>query len=857
MNTHHKQLLASVVAFTLCLAVSAQQATLRIDDSKQYQHITGFGGFVCSPQFGYNHMNSAEIKQVWGKNSKLGCNIVRLYLPIGRNSWPQSLSTAKQLKNMGCIIFASPWGQPAEWKTNNSSNAKNEGESEGHLKPENYADYAKYLNDYVLYLRQNGVELDAISIQNEPDWPCSYAGCVWTTAEMCTFLRDYADQIDCKIIAPESIGCSDGFANALNQGNVIGHFDIYGGHQYGDIQSAYKKLGAQGKELWMTEYLINWNENQDTQRNFNWSEDAFNFARSINKCLLNDFNAWIHYAAKRFYGMIGDGQYGTSNGAITRRGYIFGQFSKYITGMTRIGSEWDNGTNKLEGSAYLSQTGDTVVAIVINSGDNSCELTIDLPFYTTLGKRSVTTSSTRYSMTETALNYDSETCRPTVEILASSVTTVLFVKSRERQHSDMAGSTQPFDPIESLERSRSAFGTAYKLTGKTATFDHDNPLISKRTNDIAGHLTLNDRYTTLVMHVNSVSSTMNYSSSATTLYYLNGEGKVASHNYGDLDWSARTNFNILLDLSPATLTDGCTALISLTCNNWTSKLTIQFSDVFLLRNGDYTARLTGAFVEDDSYVMSYTSDPCCTAIDLTGVSQLPTDALPATTNPNAIYYVAANSGLQGNNIVCDGTCASLLLQAGQGDFRVRSSFNAIQASLLCTLAGRRMLILPFTADIPECVAAYTVQFDGTEVTLTPLTDGSIPAHTPVLVEADGTYQFSGSGEVSTPVSAVSDEWHGSYSSIPLYSGDYVLTTEEGQWGFTRLTASDVLPSFDVYFSPQRNDTPAFIPLQTTVVDGMTRTSATDAGTATFNLTGQRVGPGYKGIVIRNGKKYLR
>ena len=92
-----KKIYLSFIAFLCCLGVTlqAQNATLRIDAGTKYQHITGFGGFVCSPQFGYNHMSQSEIKKVWGGGSTVGCNIMRLYIPIGRNSWSQSLQTAK------------------------------------------------------------------------------------------------------------------------------------------------------------------------------------------------------------------------------------------------------------------------------------------------------------------------------------------------------------------------------------------------------------------------------------------------------------------------------------------------------------------------------------------------------------------------------------------------------------------------------------------------------------------------------------------------------------------------------------------------------------------------------------------
>ena len=139
------------VAALLCMntaqAMAQTTATVRLDAQSKHQRITGFGGFVCSPQFTYNHMNTTEIKRVWGETSTVGCNIMRLYIPIGRNSWSQSLATAKTAKQMGLIVFASPWGQPAEWKTNGTINAKNSDGTTGKLKRENWADYAKYLED--------------------------------------------------------------------------------------------------------------------------------------------------------------------------------------------------------------------------------------------------------------------------------------------------------------------------------------------------------------------------------------------------------------------------------------------------------------------------------------------------------------------------------------------------------------------------------------------------------------------------------------------------------------------------------------------------------------------------------------
>lgn len=87
--------------------------------------------------------------------------------------------------------------------------SKNDDGTTGKLKQENWPDYAQYLEDYVQYLRENGVELDAISIQNEPDWPAQYAGCLWDPTEIADFVKTNDRSINCKIIALETLAISD------------------------------------------------------------------------------------------------------------------------------------------------------------------------------------------------------------------------------------------------------------------------------------------------------------------------------------------------------------------------------------------------------------------------------------------------------------------------------------------------------------------------------------------------------------------------------------------------------------------------------------------------------------------------
>ena len=637
-------------------------------------------------------------------------------------------------------------------------------------------------------------------------------------------------------MAPESIGCSDGYVNALNKADVLNGFDIYGGHQYGGIQSAYKNLAAKGKEIWMTEYLINWNENKSDaeKRNFDFSKDFFDFFRAINTCMVGDFNAWIHYAAKRYYAMLGDGTTGAgSSGTVTKRGYVMAHFAKFITGMTRIDINF--GSTPLEGSAYLSQTGDTVVAIVANTTDEEAPVTLDLPFYTQKGELLSTTKTK--SMTATTLSPETETCRPVATIPAQSVSTVRFVKSRERQASNMKGSTTRFDRLDDMTATKTGFGTNYKMSGKSKKLDHSNPLISSRTDASSGYVALNDRYSRLVIEVKKVTSTMNYSSAKTTLIYVNNAGDVASHDYGDLSLERRENFTLTFDLSPTTLKDGCQGIISLTNNNWSSTLTLTLGDV-TLDNGsnDYAATLSGDYVEDDSYVQEYTADVHCTDLDLTACTSSPS-TFPWQEGSNRMVWLSDQSTVgesaQSTNLIVGNVCQHLALSADGGDFRPKQAFNANDATLTAPIDGCRLLMLPFAANVPEGFEAFTLS-DALQLTAITV----IPAHTPVIIQGEGTAAFSGSGEVSFAKSPVDSWLRGTYTAIPLYAGDYLLAWQNGHWGFRRLDTPTTLQPFDVYAS--LNSSEGEVPIKV------------------FDLQGRQISnlSPKPGIYIKNGRKIV-
>ncbi|WKL49755.1 T9SS type A sorting domain-containing protein [Flavobacterium pectinovorum] len=802
------------VLFLSSAQLSAQNAKVQIDKNKTYQKVTGFGGFVCSPQFGYNYMSVDEIKKMWGTNSEAGYNIMRLYIP-GESNWATTLATAKLAKNdLGLKIFASPWTMPAEWKTNNSEVAvytdENGVKQVGYLKEEHYEDYALYLNRYVTYLSDNGVELDYISIQNEPDEMATYQGCIWTPVQIAAFVKNYGHLINCKVIAPESVGYSDAFSNAFLDADVMNNFEVYGVHQYGGIQSKYKQFQNYNKEIWMTEYLINWNSG-GTVRDFNWGIDAFSFANSVNDALLGNVNAWIHYSAKRYYALMGDGTNGTVSGEITKRGHILSQYAKFTTGTTRVESTWSDATAQLKGSSYINDAGDKIVLTIINPSQNTYNLTVDLPFYSVKGTKIITSQSV--DIQNTAISF-AETFRPVISIDPSSFITLIFEKSKERVPSQMTSKEVHYAKIENQSVTNAAFGTTYQMSGKTVTFANANPLISTNMDGSNGYLKLDNRYNKFILHVKSFTTANQANTDNTTLYYINDNGEVKSKNYGKFNFPTGVEFDLTFDISKSVLTDGCTGIIGLRNSNYSSVLTLNLGDVYFNIADEKAAEFAGIYSDDDSLLMDALQSTNYVSLDFrnaTGISSSQ-DWHAKSVNKNSIFYVADNN--TANNVISGTTCNNLKLMDQGGDFNVPFGFSALAASFTKTISGNDVLVLPYEANIPQGVISYTLEPSSAKIICNKI-EGVIPANTPVLLSGSGTFVFSGTGNVSTPKNLTVDQMNPVYIGVKAPAGSYTLKTVNNVTAFYPVTAGSepLISSFNFYLSEKIGYNATLLPLE--------------------------------------------
>lgn len=100
------------------------------------------------------------------------------------------------------------------------------------LRHDMYGAYAQHLNDFSGFMADNGVDLYAISVQNEPDYAQDWTW--WTPNEMIRFLRENAGSIGTKVIAPESFQYVKSFSDPiLNDPQALANLDILGAHLYG------------------------------------------------------------------------------------------------------------------------------------------------------------------------------------------------------------------------------------------------------------------------------------------------------------------------------------------------------------------------------------------------------------------------------------------------------------------------------------------------------------------------------------------------------------------------------------------------------------------------------------------------
>ncbi len=176
-------------------------------------------------------------------------------------------------------------------------------------------------------------------------------------------------------------------------------------------------------------------------------------------------------------------------------------------------------------------------------------------------------------------------------------------------------------------------------------------------------------------------------------------------------------------------------------------------------------------------------------------------------------------------------------------------------------AGWATLILPFNAEIPEGVKAYTsVALDGESVELVQVSEGGIKANTPYLIKGTGEYTFSGYGLADKD--SYEDEkglFVGTYVDYATTGGEYVLQKHDDKVGFYVVGESvkPTVKAYRCYLTAPASEIKAFFFFDDDDVTGINGVDAADIEIeAIYTINGAKVNSLQKGLNIvkmSNGK----
>ncbi len=217
------------------LPTKSTDASIVVDDSKKYQNIEGFGAALTdSSAYLLYNLPSSERHQVltklFGKNN---ANFTMIRLPLGASDFAlnnysyddnfdptlQNFSIGHDTKyiipllqeiikiNPNIEIVATPWSAPGWMKTNDSYFGVHDGKR-GELRQEYMATYAKYLAKSILAYQHYGINIQYLTLQNEPlHDPDNYGGMYMSAEQQHEFLNNYLapefthQNIDTKVLA--------------------------------------------------------------------------------------------------------------------------------------------------------------------------------------------------------------------------------------------------------------------------------------------------------------------------------------------------------------------------------------------------------------------------------------------------------------------------------------------------------------------------------------------------------------------------------------------------------------------------------------------------------------------------------
>lgn len=402
-------------------------STATIDRSTKYQTIDGFGFFGAKGVWWDNAGNLYNDAWATQVITDLGITIWRNELfPPGTATVPQDADWAKQkpvVEGLAKIATANRvplkfiftvWSPPADLKcavdangvalsgTPHPGGTKNGGT----LDPAKYIQYGNYLADGIQMYKNSGIDVYAISPQNEPLFAQSFNSCAYRGISYANMVKNVVPVVkarypNVKVFGSENMLEMEGgkdrqyFFNAAlkNDANAISNIDVLAIHGYSDGVSPTASSGLatlwnttktehaipSGKPYWMTEtsgYFDNWLGNS-TQKS-----GAINLAMDIHSALYNgNAAAWVWWQGSSNSG-ISEYELMKSTEQKGKKYYVSKHFYRFIRPGAKMVKLTFDETVGVFASAYEHIAMGAFTVVLINNSDKQVKMNLagaDIP----------------------------------------------------------------------------------------------------------------------------------------------------------------------------------------------------------------------------------------------------------------------------------------------------------------------------------------------------------------------------------------------------------------------------------------------------------------------------------------------
>jgi len=366
------------------IKMEPENALLNLDPSSKFQQIEGFGFFggrdVWWSSGDAGHFYSDEWLEL--VLDDLGLTMWRNELypnnPVESNNstekqdadWdkqkPLAKALAQKAKELSVPLktILTVWSPPGEWKIQcqmqwagdekaERGGAHNSTKNGGTLDPEKYAQFADWLADGIKMYEKEGIEVYALSLQNEPAFKQSFNSCTYTTKWYCELLKNVVPKVKkkypkVKIFGSENMLKNEGaeedyrwfyHAAIFNDKEALKNLDVFAVHGYSDgvlaeavenhkdfwTRTRLQFSEPSGKPYWMTEtsgYVDDWHAKGG-------KPGARDLAIAIYSALYHGrASAWVWWQGSELNGI---GEYNLMNGTKTgKKYYVSKHFYRFI-----------------------------------------------------------------------------------------------------------------------------------------------------------------------------------------------------------------------------------------------------------------------------------------------------------------------------------------------------------------------------------------------------------------------------------------------------------------------------------------------------------------------------------------------